>query len=174
MLVLRRHSGPDRAGGAEVGSPCGRYRYALARHWGPGAGRLVCVLLNPSTATESADDPTLRRCTARARALELDGVVVVNLFAWRARDPAALARVADPVGPATDAVLAACAARAAIILCGWGTGGGRTARAQEVEGILRATGRPIRHLGLTASGAPRHPLYVPGAAPLQPWPAARA
>ncbi|MCB2110163.1 MAG: DUF1643 domain-containing protein, partial [Rhodobacteraceae bacterium] len=42
-------------------SRCGAYRYLLSRRWGPG-GMLLYVLLNPSTATEAANDPTIERC----------------------------------------------------------------------------------------------------------------
>ena len=51
-----------------VYSDCERYRYLLTRVWGPGPKALF-VMLNPSTATEVQNDPTVERCERRARAL---------------------------------------------------------------------------------------------------------
>jgi hypothetical protein len=68
-----------------------RFRYRLGRRWGQGAA--VCfVLLNPSTADEVVDDPTIRRCIAFARSLGYGGLEVVNLYAYVATDPAELRR----------------------------------------------------------------------------------
>ena len=72
--------------GADI-SPCGRYRYSLWRKWGPGA-TCMFVGLNPSTADETADDPTIRRCMAFARDWGYGALCMANLFAYRATDPA--------------------------------------------------------------------------------------
>jgi hypothetical protein len=116
------------------------------------------VLLNPSVADALRDDPTLARCMARARGWGFGALRMVNLFAWRATDPAALPGAEDPVGPENDAALLRGARWADMILCGWGAGGvlaGRDAA------VLRLLGRRrLWHLGLTAGGQPRHPLYV--------------
>ncbi len=167
--MIRRHArAPDGSRATALWSPCGRYRFRLTRRWGAGPG-LVAVLLNPSTATEAQDDPTLRRCLARARALGLPALTVVNLFALCATDPAALSRDADPVGPGNDAILRAAATDAALLLCGWGNHGRLHDRAATVTRALRTTGRPLCHLGLTRLGQPRHPLYLPAATPVTPW-----
>lgn len=162
---LRRHRPGDRGAWTEM-SGCGRWRYALARRWGPGPG-LLCVLLNPSTADAAQDDPTLRRCMARARALGFGGLRLVNLFAWRATDPAALYRAADPVGPDNDAALLRAGRWAGSILCGWGNHGSLRGRDAEVLRLLAR--RRLWHLGLTARGQPRHPLFVGGEVALQQW-----
>ena len=39
-----------------------RYRYLLTRWVGFGSDAVMSVMLNPSTADESHDDPTIRRC----------------------------------------------------------------------------------------------------------------
>ncbi len=165
-MVQRIHAPGDRRSWVDL-SPCGAYRYALARAWAPGPG-IAFVLLNPSRADAEASDPTLARCMARARALGFGRLRVVNLFALRSPHPAALRCVPDPVGPDNDAALLRAAAWADALLCGWGAGG-RLHRRHAA--VLRLLGRRrLWHLGLTAGGHPRHPLYVPAAVAPQPWP----
>lgn len=149
-------------------SACGTWRYALVREWGAGPG-LTAVLLNPSTADATRDDATLVRMIGRTRAAGFGRLVVANLFALRATDPGMLRQAADPVGPENDAAILAAAEEAAMVLCGWGVHGRLCGRADAVEAMLRARGHGLWHLGLTQGGAPRHPLYVAGAAVPQRW-----
>ena len=146
----------------------GRYRYRLSRRWEEG-DELVFVLLNPSTADATEDDPTLRRCVGFARRMGFGGLVVVNLFALRATDPRSLATAADPVGPDNDAhILGACEAADRVLL-GWGNHGLLHGRGEKVWRRLGA----CHHLGLTARDQPRHPLYLRRDTPLvgpQTWP----
>ncbi len=167
-MIERHCRAADGTVSAALWSACGRYRFSLTRRWAEGPG-LVAVLLNPSTATETADDPTLRRCLARARTLGLPALTVVNLFALCTPDPAALARAADPRGPAPDSLLVDAARQAALVLCGWGNHGLLHGRGATVTGALRAAGIAPWHLGLTRRGQPRHPLYVAHRVPLTPW-----
>jgi hypothetical protein len=157
-MITRAHQKGD-AASAAVYSDCEAYRYALTREWAVGR-RLLVVMLNPSTATEEANDPTVERCERRARGLGYGGFRVVNLFAWRATDPRALRAVADPIGPDNDAALDQGADWADDVLCGWGGHGGLLGRDRAVTALLRATGRPLWHLGLTLGGQPKHPLYI--------------
>jgi hypothetical protein len=159
-------------GSADI-SDCGRYRYLLTRRWA--AGEVVLfVMLNPSTADAERDDPTLVRCSRRARELGFGGLCVANLFAWRSTDPKVLHSVPDPVGPANDEALQTAAERAAMIVCAWGAGGALHTRGAAVAARLRAIGRPVSHLGLTALGEPRHPLRVSYRTPLTPFDQAHA
>lgn len=164
-MVVRHHRPGERGCWASF-SPCGRWRYGLARAWGAGP-RLLCVLLNPSTADALRDDATVARACRRAQAAGFGALRVVNLFAWRATRPAALRAAADPVGPENDRALRRGAAWADTILCGWGVHGALLGRDRAVIGLLGR--RRLWHLGLTAAGQPRHPLYVPAAQPLLPW-----
>jgi hypothetical protein len=149
-------------------SACGTWRYGLSRDWGEGSC-LAAVLLNPSTADAERDDATLVRMVGRARAGGFGRLVVVNLFALRATDPAALRRAADPVGPENDAAILAAVQGAGMVLCGWGSHGDLRGRGTQVEAMLRARGHGLWHLGLTQSGAPRHPLYVPKTVGPRQW-----
>tara|TARA_R110000868_G_scaffold411515_3_gene705056 strand:- start:64173 stop:64700 length:528 start_codon:yes stop_codon:yes gene_type:complete len=169
-LVERRAQRGD-AFSSALYSPCARYRYALSREWVDGP-RILYVMLNPSKATEAQNDPTVERCERRARALGFGGFRVCNLFGWRETSPALLKRAEQPVGPDNDSVLRQSAAwlgTTGVILCGWGVHGAHLERGAEVADLLRRTGRPLRHLGVTKDGHPRHPLYVAYAQALLPW-----
>ena len=173
MVISRRYSKPGTESVA-VYSNCEGYRYSLTRVWKPGGPHAVFIMLNPSTATEIANDPTVERCERRARKLGFGAFRVCNIFAWRSTDPRALARLADPVGPGNDqAILEGCEwARQNAdgrVICAWGNHGELRNRGRTVERLLRRTGACLHHLGLTATGQPRHPLYVGYARPLQTW-----
>ena len=166
MITRRHHAAGIRS--AAFYSDCGTYRYLLTRRWSDGPA-LIFLLLNPSTATEDCDDPTLARCRARARLWGYGAVTVCNLFSLRATDPRALGRAPDPVGPQTDRTLMDVADGGATILCGWGNHGLRLGRGRAVTDMLRNRGAGLFHIGLTLSGQPRHPLYVAMTASPQPW-----
>jgi hypothetical protein len=142
-----------------VYSDCERYRYMLTRVWGQGQKALF-VMLNPSTATEVQNDPTVERCERRARALGFGAFRVTNIFAFRATDPKVMRAASDPVGPENDAAILDSLRWADTVVCAWGNHGLHRDRGQAVEAMLRANGAPLCHLGLTGQGQPRHPLYV--------------
>jgi hypothetical protein len=151
-----------------VYSDCERYRYLLTRTWAPGPKALF-VMLNPSTATEVQNDPTVERCERRARALGFGAFRVTNIFAFRATDPRVMRAEADPVGPANDDAIRDSTGWADMIVCAWGNHGLHRDRGAAVTALLRSTGRPLHHLGLTGQNQPRHPLYVGYDQTPQPW-----
>ncbi|MFP5282934.1 MAG: DUF1643 domain-containing protein [Actinomycetes bacterium] len=149
-----------------VVSNCGRYRYLLIRRWASGP-LLTLVLLNPSTADAATDDRTVCRCRGFARAHGLAGMQVLNLYAYRTREPRQLWQVADPVGPDNDHHLTRAGATAHLLVAGWGT----RARPERVHAVLGLPGFDrLWVLGLTRAGLPRHPLYLPSAARPHAWP----
>lgn len=157
-MIERRHQKGDAASWA-VYSEDEAFRYRLERVWAPGP-RALFVMLNPSTATEVQNDPTVERCERRARALGFGSFAVGNIFAFRATDPKVMRAQADPVGPGNDAAIRAMADQADRIICAWGTHGAHLGRGAAVEALLRATGRDLFHLGLSIAGIPKHPLYI--------------
>jgi hypothetical protein len=142
-----------------VYSDCERYRYLLTRVWSPGP-KVMFVMLNPSTATEVQNDPTVERCERRARVLGFGAFRVTNIFAFRATDPKVMRAADDPVGPGNDAAIRDSLHWADQVICAWGNHGVLGARGAAVEAMLRQSGLPLFHLGLTGQGQPRHPLYV--------------
>lgn len=158
-MITRHHQKGDAASLAEY-SPCETWRYSLTRVWDPAGPRALFVMLNPSTATEVQNDPTVERCERRARALGYGAFRVCNIFAYRATDPRVMRAAADPIGPLNDAAILAGADWAERIVCAWGTHGAHQGRGPAVERLLRATGKPLWHLGLSQAGHPKHPLYI--------------
>ncbi len=168
-MITRTHQKGDAASTA-VYSPCEQYRYLLTRIWDEGGQKALFVMLNPSTATEVQNDPTVERCERRARALGFGAFRVTNIFAFRATDPRVMRAAADPIGPGNDAAIADSAPWADRIVCAWGTHGAHLDRGPAVERLLRATGQPLFHLGLSKAGHPKHPLYIGYDQQPQPWP----
>lgn len=159
-MITRRHQKGDAASEA-VYSDCEAFRYRLTRVWDGAGRRAGFVMLNPSTATETQNDPTVERCERRARTLGFGSFTVVNIFAWRDTDPRALRVVADPIGPENDAAILDCAEVSDLIICAWGAHGRFLGRGAAVEALLRSTQKPLYHLGLSKEGHPKHPLYLP-------------
>lgn len=160
----------ERVEATAVISRCGNYRYELTRAWGPGA-MVEFIMLNPSTADATANDPTIRRCMSFARLWGYDGILVRNLYAYRATDPKELTRAKDPFGPDNDRYLGVSDAARTIAAWGanpaaqfWWHSAGNNGRPRVIR---RRSG--LYCLGLTAAGHPRHPLYVPARATATPW-----
>ncbi len=152
----------------------GPYRYDLWRTWNPSPRPSICawVMLNPSTADASEDDPTIRRCVAYAKTWGYDGLVVRNLFALRATDPRDLLNADDPVGRDNDTWLSTRLHGVDRVVVAWGTGRyPRLAgeRWRHVAALL-APLRPVC-LRVAKDGQPVHPLYQRADLIPTPWPA---
>ncbi len=158
-LVTRDYQKGD-AHSTAVYSACEAYRYLLTRVWDAGGTKALFVMLNPSTATERQNDPTVERCERRARVLGFGAFRVTNIFAYRATDPRVMRAQADAIGPGNDAAIADSAGWADYIICAWGSHGVYLGRGMQVAGQLRAAEQPLHHLGLTQGGQPKHPLYI--------------
>lgn len=145
-------------------SECGFYRYSLTRRWG--AGKLLAfIMLNPSKADAKINDPTIKRCMAFARRLGYAGIIVMNLYGWRTKDPDELAKVGDPSGAENFVYLTAlaklCVSFDVPIVCAWGSSKYAAAAAPRVIQLLKDADAHAMCLKKTAKGMPWHPLYVP-------------
>ncbi len=155
--MIRREHGSS---GAEF-SDCEQYRYSLWRTWSDRGlnGRLCAFIgLNPSTATHEVDDPTIRRCIGFCKAWGFDGYVMLNLFAFRATDPRVMKLQHDPIGEQNDDAIWSWTAKAGMTVAAWGNHGSYLNRSECVRRPLRDL--QLRHLGLTKTGHPKHPLYL--------------
>jgi hypothetical protein len=153
-------------------SPDGEYRYWLSRVWDRGSELALWVMLNPSTASVEVDDPAARRTQEFSRRWGYGGVIIVNLFARRCTRPVHLKDPGDPVGPENDDWLWGFGGNRQIglVVTAWGVHGTLHGRDQKVARMYRLRDRPLYCLGTTKDGHPRHPLYLKGNTPLEPWP----
>ncbi len=150
-------------------SPDDVYRYAFGRWWGAPdlETSAVWVLLNPATGdTQQRRRPTLDRCITWSKAAGHTGLVIVNIFGFRATAPRDLRHAKDPIGPVTNEALQLFTGEGAQTIVAWGAHGSLMKRSSEVTPLLDS---PMC-LGTTRLGEPRHPLYVPGVVRLSPWP----
>lgn len=163
----------------------GSYRYFLSRRWQPAretvgeavgetvtaAGKTVAfVMLNPSRADDTCDDPTLTACLQFAQRWGYGGLSVVNLFGYRTPWPWQLAQVADPVGPENDRFLVAAVEAASTVVLAWGNKGSLQGRDRTVLSLLEPYRPKLTYLQLNRSGQPRHPLYIRRDCLLRPFP----
>ncbi len=162
--------------GGAVFSDCGRYRYLLWRDLNEAplfvvepTRVLLWVMLNPSTADEVEEDPTIRRCIAFGRHWGFHRLEVCNLFGLRATDPSAMLMADDPLGPENDTHLHLALGRAERVIVGWGTHGNHLGRADLFAERYGAMDR-LECLGVNKAGSPKHPLYVSGDTEPKPWP----
>jgi hypothetical protein len=142
-----------------VFSKCRTWRYVLWRRWKEGTPA-VFIGLNPSTADETEDDPTIRRCIGFAKDWGYSALYMLNLFGVRATNPKGI-HVFDPIGPQNDAILLDFCRTAGIRVAAWGIHGTYLGRDQTVTAALTRAGITLSCLGRTRGGQPRHPLYLP-------------
>ncbi|AKS42348.1 DUF1643 domain-containing protein [Wenzhouxiangella marina] len=156
----------SRPGGANF-SRCRRYRYSLWRTWEVRAPKVMMIGLNPSTADAERNDPTIRRCIGFARDWGYGGLIMTNLFAFRATYPEDLRRADDPIGPRNDAWIRRLARCADALVAVWGNDGAWLDRSQQLRNTL---GSRLQVIRLNKSGEPAHPLYLPARLRPGSWP----
>lgn len=151
-------------------SPCRTYRYQLARDVDITQTRTLGIIgLNPSTADETANDPTIRREMDFARRWGFRCLLKGNVFALRATDPRVMRAHPEPIGPDNDAHLLAIAKASDLVIAAWGVHGVHRDRGAEVRAMLELAGCTLHHLGLTKDGHPRHPLYLTASTEPTAW-----
>ena len=167
-------------------SPCGKYRHWLTREWG-GRGEAarwaVFTGLNPSTADDKVDDPTLKKMFGYAQRFSCNALLLINIADYRATNPQDMAAqgFAAKSLDMTGAVRAALAVVATsfrmrpmgpVIAC-WGHPPKAVQPlAGEMFDILKGAALlpRLQSFGVTAHGWPSHPLYLSKGAALLPYP----
>lgn len=150
-------------------SPCRRYRFTLWRTWEPKFEPVAFIGLNPSTADEDVDDPTIRRCVDFAKRWGGGGLVMLNLFGWRSTDPKGLHTAVDPIGDGNDDAIRRTVRSARLVVAAWGFHGSLDARDVAVRELVKGEGVRLWRLGTTKDGHPRHPLYMPAETLPEEW-----
>ena len=141
-------------------SACRKYRYVLWRKWDTSKPYALFIGLNPSTADEIEDDPTINRCINYARDWGYGGLYMANLFAFRATNPDDMMSASDPVGPDNDSWIKKLSHDASIVIAAWGNDGSYNGRSKEVVSMIPS----LMCLKINKTGEPAHPLYQPGSA----------
>lgn len=151
-------------------SDCGTYRYRLERGYGP---TLSIIMVNPSTADATADDPTIRKVLGFAERLGYSRIIVGNKFAFRATDITALRTAADPIGPDNDRHIEQILRDGDLHVVAWGAlsklPGVLQARWKDIVRIADRVGVELHCIGTNADKHPKHPLMTGYATPLTPW-----
>lgn len=164
----------ERAG--ETISACGRYRYRLWRTWDATLPSTLWIMLNPSTADGTEDDPTIRKCVGFAKRWGCGSIEVINLFAFRATNPRELNGAEYAAGPGNGNALEKCLKYGPFKhgVAAWGAASKARKLTEYAAGRFEARwgSRRLECLGPTKSGQPRHPLMLAYATPLEPWPVA--
>ena len=137
-------------------SSCRTYRYSLSRVWDKKKKYVLFIGLNPSTANEEADDPTIRRCVNYAKDWGYGGFMMVNLFAYRTTLPSNLKKVKYPVGSKNDKYIVILSKKADITVAAWGNNGNLYSREKHVLHLVPS----LMCLKINKSGQPAHPLYL--------------
>ena len=144
-------------------TPVPLYRYKLSWHWAD-PPHLIAWMLNPSTADHEVLDNTVKGIETRARAWGYGGLTVINLFAFRTKNPSVMKAAGDPVGPQNDEVildvLRAAAADQSTVICAWGNHGAFRGRDREAALLAKTAGVDLAALVITQRNQPGHPLYV--------------
>lgn len=143
-------------------SECGKYRYSLTRIWDEEKPIVMFVMLNPSTADGTKDDPTIRRCIGFAKSWGYGGLYVCNLFAYRATNPQELLKVDNPFGDKNIWHTRQLMEKVSVIVCAWGNG-------LILKKIINWMGPyslidfafpKLHFLELSKDGVVKHPLYL--------------
>ena len=139
----------------------GKYRYELIRAWAEGP-QLGWIMLNPSTADASQDDPTIRRCISFSRAWGFGSLRVVNLFAYRNTYPADLWRLPKDqrIGEENDDAIRRARRACEHLVAAWGAFPQASDRVTQMIQSCRL--QRLWCLGETKDRHPRHPLYAAG------------
>jgi len=144
-----------------------KYRYTLERRWGLPSPTIMFICLNPSTADEKLDDPTIRRCVGFSDREGFQNMILCNIFAFRATDPKDMKAAEYPIGADNDMWIKKIAKDAKKIVLAWGTHGDYLKREDQVVAMLRTyvltlnlLGKPLYCLGTTINRHPKHPLYL--------------
>lgn len=141
-------------------SSCEIYRYTLQRVWDESGPMVSFIGLNPSTATEIENDPTVRRCIGYAHSWGFGGMRMLNAFALRSTDPRGLKQIDDPVGPDNDFWLKKMTKDVSLTVLCWGVHAELNERHAHIVKLLRKASRDVHCLGVTKAGYPKHPLYL--------------
>ena len=159
-MIKKEHVAEDGTKSYAIYSDSEKHRYVLNRVWDVEGKCMLFVGLNPSTATEVANDPTVARVINYAKRENFGSAVVCNIFSYRATLPSDMRLFQDPIGKENDKHILEESEKADIILLGWGNHASFLDRGKSVLKLLQPYREKLYCLGFTKSLEPKHPLYL--------------
>ncbi len=149
-------------------SVSGMHRYWLLRKWDETLPTVVFCMLNPSTADDKKDDPTVSKCITLSTNNGYGTVVIVNLYAIRSSNPAAIQAAGDAVGQDNDIVITSMCDHRDVV-CAWGSRASDPARIRHVRDIIKTCASKTLMIGRNQDNSPSHPLYAQSSAQFIPF-----
>jgi hypothetical protein len=158
-----------------------RYRYLLSRQVKATSSRVLLVcMLNPSTADETQNDPTILRVCRLAEQGGFGRLLVLNLLGIRATKPLDIWLHDDPLGvdnwQTWDRVLQELVPSRDGIAVAWGRAPIKRSQLLRFRGVLVEAADRLQRCPISLmtwvqnlDGSPRHPLYISMAQELQPY-----
>lgn len=154
-------------------SDCKKYRFALHREWDDSKPTAMFIMLNPSTADAEKDDPTIRRCMSFAKSWGYGGIIVCNLFPFRATNPKELLireNISTQIS-LNGSYIRQLQEHCRVVILAWGN--------ELILDYIFKQHYPfgklnylqiekIHYLELSKNGTPKHPLYLPQTLKPQP------
>ena len=137
-------------------SKCRKYRYTLWRFWDRSLPKVMFLGLNPSTADEIKNDPTVTRCINYAKLWGFGGMYMMNIFAFRTTYPVELKKANDPIGKNNNSWIMKISKDVDKCIGAWGNDGNFMSRHETICKIIPE----LYCLKINQSGQPSHPLYL--------------
>ncbi len=137
-------------------SKCRKYRYTLWRIWNLNKPKVMFIGLNPSTADEINNDPTVTRCINYSKLWGYGGMYMMNIFAFRTTYPSELKKSTNPIGIDNDYWIKKVSKSVDKCIGAWGNDGDFLDRSKEIIKLIPQ----LYCLKINNSGEPSHPLYL--------------
>ena len=137
-------------------SRCRKYRYTLWRTWNESKPKVMFLGLNPSTADEVKNDPTVTRCIKYSQKWGYGGMYMMNIFAFRTTYPIELKKAKEPIGKDNNKWILTISKKVDLCIAAWGNDGLYLNRSDKIKELV-----PNLHcLKINSCGEPAHPLYL--------------
>lgn len=143
------------------------YRFLLTREWDSNKGKVMWIMLNPSTADAMNDDPTIKKCVSYADKWGYGSIAVVNTNPFRSPNPKEMRGHSLPVDVwvQNHAVIERESANADMIVAGWGN----DAEFEALKFFVNRFGNRLFALQVNNTAHPAHPLYLNGSLEPRPY-----
>ena len=132
------------------------HRYYLYRIWNKELPLLAFIGLNPSTAAEEKNDPTINKIINITNFNGYGGFYMFNLFTIVSPDPKVLHKLVDDFGYNLSIIKSiTMQLKMNIVFC-WGN-----FETYGRDQIMKELFKDSYALGINKNGSPKHPLYLP-------------